>query len=90
MISSAFSFATMSRGVPAGPTTPCNEPVSKPGRPCSSNVGVSGADGTRCALEIRQRAQLGRLDLGHEASMPLNSTSAWPAATAATASDPPL
>src|SRR5439155_22389046 len=88
--SSPLSFATVSRGRPLGPTTPWNEPVSNPGRPCSETVGVSGAEGTRLPLEIAIALSLPPCTVGQVASMPLNSTSACPAATAVTASDPPL
>ena len=76
--------------MPAGPTTPWNEPVSKPGRPCSATVGVAEALGTRCALEIPSALSLPPVTEGQVASMPLNRTWAWPPTTPVTASDPPL
>jgi hypothetical protein len=90
LVSSALSLATVSRGMPVGPTTPWNEPVSKPGRPFSATVGVLCAEGTRCALEMASGLSLPPVTEGQVASMPLNSTSAWPATTAVTASAPPL
>ena len=78
------------RGVPAAPTTPWKEPVSNPGSPCSATVGVSFAEGTRCALEMASARSLPPVTEGQVASMPLNSTCAWPATTAVTASAPPL
>src|SRR5512134_75644 len=89
-LSSPFSFVTVSRGMPTGPTTPWYEPVSNPGRPCSATVGVSGALGTRCALEIASALSLPPVTWGHVASMPLKRTCAWPPTTPVMASAPPL
>ena len=69
---------------------PWNEPVSKPGSPCSATVGVLEAEGTRCALEMPIARSRPPVTEGQVASMPLNSTCAWPPTTAVTASAPPL
>ncbi|SDH74844.1 hypothetical protein SAMN05444748_102305 [Variovorax sp. OV700] len=46
---SAFSFATMSFGVPAGASTPTHVPMSKPLSPASSS-GTSGSTAERLAV----------------------------------------
>ncbi|MNV13921.1 hypothetical protein D3C71_1045850 [compost metagenome] len=43
----AFTFCTISGGVPAGANTPNQAATSKPGTPDSAMVGISGANGTR-------------------------------------------
>src|SRR6185437_12819383 len=45
-----FSLATMSRGVPAGASTPNHDDASNPGRPDSASVGRSGNAAARAPL----------------------------------------
>ena len=47
---SVLSRATTSFGIAEGPSTPHHEVSSTPGKPDSASVGVSGAEGERCAL----------------------------------------
>src|SRR5882762_3992035 len=48
----ALSFATMSRGTPAGASTPSIDAISKPGMPSSAMVGISGSAGVRLASAL--------------------------------------
>jgi hypothetical protein len=47
---SAFSRSTMSRGVPAGATRPCQVSAAKPGSPASAMVGTSGSRAERSGV----------------------------------------
>src|SRR5687768_13410017 len=53
LVSSAASetllnVATIGCGIPAGPTIPYHATATKPGKPASAIVGMSGSDGERC------------------------------------------
>ena len=89
-MTSLASLASTAGGVPAGTSSPCQLPDSKPFTPCSAIVGTLASSGTRVALDTPSTLSLPACTCGSVASMPFISTCVWPATVSPMACAPPL
>jgi hypothetical protein len=78
---SAFSFLTISRGVPAGANKPCAPAASKPGTPDSAAVGACGSSASLSLAVIAMTFNLPRLMNGIAAAVLVIAVSTWPVIT---------
>ena len=89
-----LTASTISRGAPAGITTPCHEPPSKPLRPDSTPdsamVGTSGRVGRRSRVDTASTRNRPDWTYGSAATAVLNATSMSPETWSISAGPVPL
>jgi hypothetical protein len=76
--------------VPAGTENTPQPAASNPGTPASAIGGISGADGSRTAVDTPSARTLPSLICGSEGTVSENSSGTWPAITSVSAGALPL
>src|SRR5215467_8956579 len=89
-LSAAVSLLTTSFGVPAGTENTPQPAASKPATPASAIGGMSGADGSRVAVDTPSARTLPSLICGSDGTVSENSSGTWPAITSVNAGALPL
>ena len=90
LVTSAFHFAIMAAGVPAGAKSPYHVEMSKPGRPASAIVGNSGTSVDRSAVVTASAFNLPALTWAIALARLSNMNCVSPASSAWVAGAPPL
>ncbi|KAG0917341.1 hypothetical protein G6F32_016461 [Rhizopus arrhizus] len=85
LLMAAFTFSTISGGVPAGAKRPNQAATSKPSTPDSAMVGISGAKGTRAAVVTARPVSLPARTCGSSGGRLSKMESTCPPSKSATA-----